>query len=142
MTERSARLVPPHVLVMLSTSTAAYALALAGVAGQQSAADASLAAERAPLARAVEQVSVGHDQMGARLDRARSRYAAAAQAYLAAGDSITTLEVQLGTLSKAVSAVAGVSRSLPATVRLPSVAGSVARGRAPATHATTGASGH
>src|SRR6185503_4653125 len=62
MTERSARLVPPHVLVMLSTSTAAYALALAGVAGQQSAADASLAAERAPLARAVEQVSVGHDQ--------------------------------------------------------------------------------
>jgi len=142
MTEGGARRVPPHVLVMLSASTAAYALALAGVAGQQSAADASLAAERDPLARTVEQVAAGHDQMSARLDGARSRYAAAAQAYLAAGDSITTLEAQLGTLSKAVSAVAGVSRSLPATVRLPSVAGSVARGRAPATHATTGASGH
>jgi hypothetical protein len=141
MTEHGARRVPPHVLVMLSASTALYALSLAGVAGQQSAADASLAAARDPLARAVEQVAAGHDRMGAQLDGARARYAAAAQAYLAAGDSMTTLEAQLGTLSKAVSEVAGVSRSLPSTVRLPSVAGSVAGGRAPATHATTGASG-
>jgi hypothetical protein len=142
MTEQGARRVPPHVLVMLSASTAAYALALAGVAGQQSAADSSLAAARDPLTKAVEQVAAGHDQMGAQLDGARARYAAVAQAYLAVGDSISGLEAQLGTLSKAVSAVAGVSRSLPSTVRLPAVAGSVAGARAPATHATTGASGH
>ena len=141
MTERGSGRVPPHVLVMLSASTAAYAVALAAVAGVQSADDAALAAARDPIANAVEQVAAAHDQIGDRLDRGRALYAAVAQAYAAAGGSMTTLEAQLGTLAKTVDAIDGVSRSLPSTVRLPSIAGSVGGARAPATHATTGASG-
>lgn len=140
MTERQAARFPAHVFVMLSASTAAYALALAAVTGLQSADDAALAAARDPVANAVEQLAAGHDQLGARLDRGRAVYAGAAQDYVAAGGSLATLEAQLGVLSKTVDAIDGVSRSLPSTLRLPSVARSVA-GTRPASHGTTGASG-
>jgi len=141
MTERVSRPLPPHVLVMLGASTAAYAVALAAVAGVQSADEAALAAARDPVARAVEQVAAGHDQIEDRLDRGRYLYVAVAEAYAAAGGSMATLEAQLGTLATTVDAIDGVSRSLPSLARLQSIAGSVAGGRAPMTHATTGASG-
>jgi hypothetical protein len=141
MTERQSTRIPAHVLVMLSASTALYALVLAGVAGVQSRDDAALAAARDPVVRAIEQVAAGHDELGDRLDRARAGYAAAAQAYGAAGAVITTLQDRLDELAAAVAQIDGVSRSLPTSVRLPAVRGSVSAGAAPATHATTRASG-
>jgi hypothetical protein len=141
MTERAKARFPAHVFVMLSASTAAYAIALAAVAGLQSADDAALAAARDPVARAVEQVSAGRDDVLGRLDRARAVYAALAESYGAAGGSLTALEAQLAALSSSVAAIDGASRSLPTSVRLPRVAGSVSGGSAPATHATTRASG-
>ncbi|HTK45312.1 MAG TPA: hypothetical protein VL749_08165 [Patescibacteria group bacterium] len=141
MTERQPARIPAHVFVMLSASTAVYALVLAGVAGVQSRDDAALAAARDPVARAIEQVAAGHDELGDRLDRARAGYAAAAQAYGAAGGAFTTLHGHLDALAAAVAKVDGVSRSLPTTIRLPSVRSSVSGGGAPTTHATTRASG-
>lgn len=141
MTERRPVHIPAHVLVMLSASTAAYAITLAGVAGAQSANEAALAAARDPLARQVDQVTAGHDQLADRLDRAAADYAAAAQAYLAAGGGLRALQDDLAGLSGVVAGIDGVSRALPATVSLPTVRGSVSAGRAPASHATTGASG-
>jgi ABC-type transporter Mla subunit MlaD len=141
MTERQPARLPAHVFVMLSASTATYALALAVVAGVQSADEAALTASRDPVARAVAELAAGHDELGDRLDRARAVYAQTAQQYAAAGGSIGTLETSLGALSTTVAAIDGVSRSLPSRVRLPSVAGAVSGGRAPATHGTTGASG-
>jgi hypothetical protein len=141
MTERRQARIPAHVFVMLSASTAVYALALAGVAGVQSRDDAALAAARDPVARAIEHVATGHDELGDRLDRARASYAAAAQAYGAAGGTITTLQGRLDELAAAVAQIDGVSRSLPTSIRLPAVRGSVSGGSAPTTHATTRASG-
>jgi len=141
MTERRPARFPAHVLVMLSASTATYAIALAVVAGLQSADEAATAAAREPMAKAAQQISAGHDDLLAALDRARAVYGTAAQTYLGAGGSLGALEGQLDGLSTTVAAIDGVSRSLPTTVRLPVVAGSIAAGRAPATHATTGASG-
>jgi len=141
MTDRQQTRLPAHVFVMLSASTAVYALVLAGVAGVQSRDDAALAAARDPVARAIEQVAAGHDDLGDRLDRVRAGYAAAAQAYDAAGGAITTLQGHLDGLAAAVAQIDGVSRSLPTSIRLPAVRGSVSGGGAPTTHATTRASG-
>jgi hypothetical protein len=126
---------------MLSASTALYAVVLAGVAGVQSRDDAALAAAREPVNRAVEQVVAGHDELGDRLERARAGYAAAAESYRAAGGALSTLQGQLGDLATVVAGIDGVSRSLPAGVRLPTIRGSVSGAGAPTTHATTRASG-
>lgn len=140
MTDRQPVRLPAHVLVMLSASTAVYALVLAGVAGVQSRDDAALATARDPVARAVEHLAAGHDALGDRLDRARGDYAAAAAAYGAAGDALSSLETRIDDLSALMARIDGVSRSLPTSVRLPAVRGSIS-GTAPATHATTRASG-
>jgi len=141
MTERQPARIPAHVFVMLSASTAVYALALAGIAGVQSRDDAALAAARGPATRAIEQLAAGHDQLGDRLDRARAAYAAAAESYRAIGGALGTLEGQLGDLGTVVAGIDGVSRTLSASVRLPAIRGSVSGGGVPATHATTRASG-
>jgi hypothetical protein len=140
MTERQAARIPVNVFVLLSASTAAYALVLAGVAGVQSRDDAALAAARDPVANAIEQVAAGHDALADQLQRARAGYAAAAAAYTAAGGELTGLDGLLGNLATVVADIDGVSRSLPSSVRLPAIRGSVSGG-APSTHATTRASG-
>ena len=141
MTEHKHVRIPAHLLLMLSASTAAYAIALAGIAGVQSADEAALAAARDPVARTIDQVAAGHDDLEARIDQARAGYAAAARSYVAAGGALAALESQLGDLATVVADIDGVSRTLPSSVRLPAIGGSVAAGRAPTTHATTGASG-
>jgi hypothetical protein len=141
MTERGPVRLPAHVFVMLGASTGAYAIALAAVAGLQSADEAALVAARGPVAQAVEDVSASRDALLVRLDRARAAYAAAAQSYVAAGGTLEALEGRLGALAAKVAEIDGASRALPTSVRLPKVAGSIAGSRAPATHATTGASG-
>jgi hypothetical protein len=141
MTDRQPFRIPPHVFVLLSASTAAYAITLAGVAGLQSANEAALGAERGPVAHAIEEVGAGHDALLERLERSRAAYAAAARSYLVAGTTLPTFEAGLADLATVVASIDGVSRSLPTAVRLPSIRGSVPGGRAPATHATTGASG-
>jgi len=141
MTERQPVRIPAHVFVMLSASTALYAIVLAGVAGVQSRDDAALAAARDPVNRAIEQVVAGHDELSDRLERARAGYSAAAESYQAAGGALSTLQGRLGDLAAVVAGIDGVSRSLPAGVRLPAIRGSVSGAAAPATHATTRASG-
>lgn len=140
MTDRQPVRLPAHVLVMLSASTAVYALVLAGVAGVQSRGEAALVLARGPVARAIEDVAAGHDALEERLDQARAAYAAAAAAYGAAGGGVSALEAQLDELAALMARIDGVSRSLPTSGRLPAVLGSLSGG-APATHATTRASG-
>lgn len=141
MTDRRVPRIPPHVVVMLGATTAGYALALAGVAGLQAKTEAALTADRAPALDAVGTVGSSHDRLTARLDEAADAYAAAADEYRTAGGALDALQAELGDLASIVAEIDGVSRSLPASVRLPPVVTNVVRVRVPTTHGTTGASG-
>jgi hypothetical protein len=126
---------------MLGASTAGYALALAGVAGLQSVAEAAIAAARAPALAALDAGVAVHDQLDARIDAARRQYASAAAAYATTGRALDELHSDLGRLTRIVGEIEGDSRALPATVALPPVRVSVPTARTPTTQATTRASG-
>ena len=140
MTDRTWLGLPSHVVVMLGASTATYALVLAGVAGLQSRSEADLAALRAPALEGVTSLSAGHDAIDARLRAAQDAYNASVQAYVDAGGSLDTVELNLGAFAAVVAEIDGVSRSMPTTVKLPAVKRSTSAG-APTTQGTTGASG-
>jgi uncharacterized membrane protein YhiD involved in acid resistance len=126
---------------MLSASTAGYALVLAGVAALQSNAEADLIAARRPAVEGVARLAAGHDELIRRLDAARAGYTTAADTYAAAGSTLDALHEQVALLTGVVAEIDGVSRSMPAAVKLPAVQRTVATVQAPATSGTTGASG-
>jgi hypothetical protein len=138
---RSAMSVPAHLGVILGLSTGAYALTLAAVTGLQSSAEAATRMERAPTIAAIDTMAADHDRLTARLDAARTAYEAAAGVYGDAGLQVADLGVRLDALAAAVNEVSGTASSLPSSVQLPPVSRSVAKVAAPASQATTGASG-
>jgi len=138
---RPAISIPAHLGVILGLSAGAYALTLAAVTGLQSSAESATRLERAPTIAAIDAMAAGHDRLTARLDTARAAYEAAAGAYGDAGLQVADLESRLNALAAAVSEVSGTASSLPSGVRLPPVARSVTTAAAPASQATTGASG-
>lgn len=143
MTEvrRAGLSVPAHVGVLVGLSTGAYALTLAAVTGFQSSAETASRAERAPTIAAIGEMVAARDSLQDRLDQARAAYEAAAGGYSSAGLEIAGLEARLAELAAAVTEVSGAASSLPSSVKLPRVSGSVATVRAPVIQATTGASG-
>lgn len=131
---------PTHVGIMLGVSTAAYSVALAGVAASQAHDEAATAAAQAPTLTALHTIVATNDDLAGRLGRSGDDYAALAKAYVDAGGRLADLERALADLSGAVVQINGVSQALPATIPLPPVSRAVG-GSVPATHSTTGASG-
>jgi len=132
---------PSHVVVLLAASTAGYALLLAAVAGIQSRNEADLAAARRPAVAGVAQLRAGQDDLASQLAAAQASYNATVAAYNDAGGALQALTSQLGDLSIVVGQIDGVSRSMPAAVKLPVMKSSVGSVRSPSTQSTTGASG-
>ncbi len=131
---------PAHIGVMLGASTAAYAVTLAGVTGLQAAADAEQATEQAPAVAGLHDLTARNQALDDALTAIGQRYDDLARAYTIAGGQLTDLGTALGGLATSVQSIDGVSRALPASAPLPKV-GRVSIGGAPATSATTGASG-
>jgi hypothetical protein len=127
--------------VLVGLSAGAYALTLAAVAGFQSQAETAARAEQAPALAAIEAMTASHDSLQRRLDQARAAYEATAGAYGSAGLEVANLDARLAELAASVGEVSGTASSLPSSVKLPRVAGSVATAKAPVVQATTGASG-
>lgn len=138
---RRVRGLPAHVGVMLGLSAGAYAVALAGVSANQSAADAGRMAERAPIAAGLATLSASHDRLDAALAAARERYTAAAAEYANLAPGIAGLESDIARLSGLVTEIEGTAAALPAGAPMPSVRTSVAKVAPPPVHASTGASG-
>ena len=132
--------VPAHVVVLLSAATAGYAVTLAGVAVMQAATEGALIAERAPSVGGLEDLAAAHDQLAASLDAADHDYQRAADTYAAATTVLDQVDRQLADLAAVVTDIDGSVRKLPTSIHVP-VTRFVAPARAPATHATTGASG-
>jgi len=131
---------PTHIGILFGVSTAAYAVAVAGVAASQARDEAASAVAQAPTLSALHNIIATNDALAGRLGRSVSDYSALAQAYADAGGRLADLEAALTTLSGAVVEINGVSQALPATIPLPAVSRAVG-GAVPATHSTTGASG-
>ena len=132
---------PAHIGIFLGASTAAYAVALAGVTALQATSEAALIAERAPVVAGIDAVAARNEQLATALSKAGADYQAATDAYVASGGRLADLEQALAALSSTVAKIDGVSRSLPTAVNLPKVVGRITTSTAPATSATTGASG-
>lgn len=133
--------IPAHVVVLMGLSAGAYAISLAGVTGLQSTTEAALAAARVPAIAAIEISQQEHARLEQRLETARKAYEAAAAAYAATGDGVSTMESMLGELAGLMTEINGSAASLPSSVKLPALSRSASAGAAPAVHATTTASG-
>jgi len=132
---------PVHLAVLLGASAGIYAVSLAGVAALQSTTDRALIDERAPLDAATTALSGGHDAVETDLEGAVRAYGDAAAGYDGLGPRLDEMETSLDALAGTVSRVTGAARTLPGHVTLPVVPRTVTTRAAPASHATTGASG-
>jgi len=132
---------PTHLAVLLGASAGMYAVSLAGVTALQASADQAVIEDRAPLDTAATSLSGGHDTLESDIDRAARAYADAAARYDRLAPRLDEIETSLDGLAATVSQLSGAARALPGRVTLPRVTRTVQTKAAPATHATTGASG-
>jgi len=132
---------PVHLVVLLGATAGIYAVSLAGVTALQAAADRALIDDRAPLDATTSSLSAGQDAFQSDLTRAAGAYGDAAASYDRLAPRLDELETSLDTLAGTVSKVSGAAKALPGRVALPTVTRTVITRTAPATHATTRASG-
>lgn len=134
---------PVHLAVLIGLSASAYAGSLAVVTMLQSATDAALAAERAPIREIAEAITAGHDDLETTVADAARRYSLITERYGALLPELARVETSLDTLAKTTSRVTDSALTLPSHVSLPTVltAPRIVRVAAPTIHATTGASG-
>jgi hypothetical protein len=132
-----------HLAVLAGLSASAYAGSLALVAMLQSTADATLVAERVPIRTATDAITASHDRLEAALAAATQRYGQVTDRYAGLVPKIASVEASLDTLATMAAGVTDSTLTLPTHVALPAVqaAPRVVRAAAPATQATTGASG-
>jgi phage shock protein A len=133
---------PMHLPMALGLGTGLYAVTLAGVTALQARTDAALAAERQPLSVAVGEVTQSRAALEGQLQVTVSSLNAAAAAYDRVRGHSADLETALSALAARVSSATGAAASLPSRISLPAAPGGVSSvSTAPATQATTGASG-
>lgn len=134
---------PVHVVVAVGMTAGLYAVSLAGVTSLQSAADAQLAADRAPAEGVVAQLKSTHDAMEDSLARFASAYTRAANGYQAIAKGIAGHEQALASLGHQVQAAAGSAAALSVpTITLPTFsAPTLAGGGRPASGASGSAAG-
>jgi hypothetical protein len=134
------RRLPLHLAAFLGCSTGAYALTLAGVTAVQSATDSALERERAPLTRSLETIAADHDTLDRAIVELSDQYDRLTATYTGLGGVFDAYERGLDAVSGMASSITKSASSMPTRVSLPSLR-SAPRRAAPATHATTGASG-
>jgi ABC-type phosphonate transport system ATPase subunit len=132
---------PVHLVVLLGATAGIYAVSLAGVTALQSAADRAHIDDGAPLDATTSSLSAGQDAFERDLASAARAYGDAAAGYDRLAPRLDELEISLDTLAGTVAKVSGAAKALPARVALPTVTHTMTTRAAPATHATTGASG-
>lgn len=136
------RRLPLHLAVLLGTSTAAYAVSLAGVTALQSGTDQAAIAQQAPAEQAAARLGAGHDQLQSDLERTAQAFQVAAARYDAIAADLSTLEAALANHAEQMAKVSGAARALPKHVSLPSVTRVVTTTVSkPRVSASTGASG-
>ena len=132
---------PARAGMLLGTSAAVYAVALAGVAGLQAQSDAELVARHQPYVEAVARARAANDALAAALDRTDADLQTIGTSYAGTGEAVTAYEARLDALAALVAEVQGSAAALPTRISLPKVTVSSSGSRPPKTSTTTGASG-
>ena len=134
---------PVHLAMLVGLSASAYAGSLAVVTMLQSTTDVAIAAERAPIREIADAITAGHDDLETTVAYAARRYGLVTDRYGALLPELSQAEAALDGLAKTTSAVTDSALALPSHVSLPALpaAARIVRVAAPATRATTGASG-
>ncbi len=136
------RRLPLHLAVLLGTSTAAYAVSLAGVTALQSGADQAVIDRQAPTEDAAARLGVEHDRLQSDLERSAQAIESVTARYDALATDLSTLESALANHAALMAKVSGAARALPKHVSLPSVTRVVTTTVSkPRVSASTGASG-
>ena len=130
-----------HIGVLVSVSSVAYAVALAGVTTIQSTADRALIAARGPIDRVAGDLALQHDLLERAVGDSASRYAEIQDRYSRLGLAIGDLESNLDDVATVTQRINNSAARLPTRVALPTVRNAPAAARAPRVHAVTGASG-
>jgi len=132
-----------HLPLLAAASASLYAVALAGVTLLQAQHDAAVAAARQPLADAAEVAAIQRGAAQRALRRATMALSAASGAYEGTASASGQLDATLAALAEQVALVTGAAAQLPTRVALPAAPSRVVvvAPAAPATQATTGASG-
>lgn len=130
-----------HLPVIAAVCTGVYAGSLAGVAGLQATQESALAEARQPLLDAAARGREASASTAEAVGRANDALAAASERYSAVMQTSGDLDGALGRLTEQVAEISGAAAQLRTSVALPAAGGSVSMVSAPATQATTGASG-
>ena len=134
--------VPPHLGVLVGVAAGTYAITLAGVTALQSTADARLIAQRLPARQAAELAARRHERLERSLAAASDRYTTLADRYAISGGALQDLDAALEELATRAASLSESASTLHVSrFTLPQVSRSAPRAAAPATHATTRASG-
>ncbi len=136
-----------HVPLLAAASAGLYAVSLSAIALLQAQHDGQVLASRQPLVDAAARAAEERSLTEAAVQRASTLLGAASDQYAAATGASGDLDATLTALAQQVAALTGAAAQLPATVALPApparvVVAAPAPAAAPATQATTGASGH
>jgi uncharacterized membrane protein YgcG len=130
---------PYHLGVAVGLTTGAYALSLLVASSLQIDHDRALIVDRQPVADAIDVLGEHHDDMGIRLEVARTAYATGADGY---GALITRLDAMRERLAKMDATVTAIERAngvLAASI--PGVPGSVSRSGAGSSSGSSRGSG-
>jgi hypothetical protein len=134
---------PVHLAVLVGLSASAYAGSLAVVTKLQSATDAAVAAERAPIREITNAITAGHDGLETTVADTARRFSLITERYGALLPKLAHVETSLDGLAQTTAKVTDSALNLPSQVSLLRVltAPRVVRAAAPTIRATTGASG-
>ncbi len=132
--------------MLIGASAAIYAVTLAGVSVMQADSDAAVVARRQPYLEAVAAARSANDALEVAVVKADGAARALASDYAAVGGDIASYQARLDELAALVAEVQGSAAALPTRISLPAIsvrsAGSGGgSSKAPATKATTTASG-
>lgn len=137
---------PTRAGMLIGASAAIYAVTLAGVSVMQADSDAAVVARRQPYLETVAAARSANDVLEVAVVKADGAARALANDYAAAGGDVASYQSRLDELAALVAEVQGSAAALPTRISLPTVsvrsAGSAGgSSKAPATKATTAASG-
>lgn len=132
---------PLHLAVVVGVSASMYAVSLAAVTGLQSAQNAHIDADHAPVADVVDRLDAANNDLETRLGAAGAAFDASASAFSAVADRVARFEARLKVLAGTVATIHGSSVSLPSSIAIPRVSAAQPVSR-PTVHVTTTASGH
>lgn len=129
-----------HLPIYAAASTGLYAGSLALMTMLQAQHNATVALEQTPLVNAVSSAESARLRAEAALRAASGALGDASDRYALTATLSAQVDAAMAAYARQVASVTGSAASLPSSGRLPSAPGAVSR-VAPATQATTGASG-